>query len=166
MLLLFRGFICILIILIKSFFFQLKDFQKAYPDLGTGNRAFRQAIENTETNIEWMKRNKNTLSEWLENVTREESSESVKDVRLPLHLVPETYDIVLKPNMYGGDPETFNFEGYVKIYMNAKSAGTNVTLHTNKLEISDETIKFGTLDGSAGPQYIGNFTRSNKQHAS
>lgn len=135
-------------------FEQLRDFLEENPNMGTGNRAFKQAIEKTETNIEWMKQNRDTVANWLENVGKHRSTR-VTDVRLPLHLIPDTYDITLQPNMYSDDPESFNFEGQVKIYMTANATGRNVTLHVNKLNIDEESIRFGKEDGSKGPSYKG-----------
>jgi len=135
--------------------FQLKEFQAKYPDMGTGNRAFNQAIENTETNMRWMEQNKEKINTWLDNVGVTLDTR-VKDVRLPTHLVPDLYDIVLQPNMYEGDPEDFNFEGFVRIHMTAKSAGRNVTLHTNMLDIKEDSIRFGVdKNGNGGPSYNG-----------
>ncbi|XP_053377176.1 aminopeptidase N-like isoform X1 [Mercenaria mercenaria] len=133
---------------------QLHDFLEEYPDMGTGNRAFKQAIEKTESNIMWMKRNRDTVATWLDNVGTPHDAR-VKDVRLPLHLIPDSYDVTLKPNMYSNDPEQFNFEGHVKIVMTAKEIGRNVTLHVNKLNINEKSINFGKQDGSKGPKYKG-----------
>ena len=133
--------------------------------MGTGARAFQQAIEKTQTNIKWMKQNKQTVSSWLQTVKPKAKSKAT-DVRLPGHLIPRTYDLTIQPNMYGGDPENFNFEGHVKIVMEAAEAGSNVTLHTNKLTIDENTIKFGRKDGvTGGPVYTGktSFSDLNKQ---
>ncbi|XP_052782181.1 putative aminopeptidase-2 isoform X1 [Mya arenaria] len=140
---------------------QLQQFQMQHPDMGTGNRAFQQAMENTETNIKWMALNKNAISSWLDNVGVTLETR-VKDVRLPTHLVPDLYDIVLQPNMYSGDPESFTFDGYVKIHMTANSTGRNVTVHANKLNIQEGSIKFGKKDGSSGPSYR-NLRETDKQ---
>ena len=137
------------------FYFQLRNFLDQHPDMGTGNRAFRQAIEKTENNINWMKNNKQDVSQWLKTVG-ESLDTRVKDVRLPVHLVPESYDITLQPNMYNKDPASFDFTGYVKIYMNAVGTGKNVTLHSYKLTIDDMSIKFGEIGSSgSGPKYTG-----------
>lgn len=122
--------------------------------MGTGNRAFQQAIENAEANIHWMKGNRDTVAAWLDNLETPRDTR-VKDVRLPGHLSPDSYDITLQPNMYSDDPNTFNFEGHVKIYMTALHGGRNVTLHVNKLDINELSISFGKQDGSKGPKYNG-----------
>lgn len=121
--------------------------------MGTGNRAFRQAIEKTQNNIKWLEHNKDIIASWLKTVGTPQ--ERVKDVRLPTHLEPVTYDLYIKPNMYEGDPENFNFEGSVKIHMVARSEGKNVTVHSNKLDILENSIRFGTEDSSDGPSYNG-----------
>lgn len=123
--------------------------------MGTGSRAFQQAIEKTATNIRWMQRNEDVVSKWLGEVGKPQNT-VLKDVRLPTHLVPDSYDVTLRPNMYEGEPENFNFTGSVKIYMTAKDVGRNVTLHVNKLDIDEKSIKFGRSDGVAGgPSYKG-----------
>ena len=141
--------------IICYFFFQLQDFIVKYPYMGTGRRAFEQAIEKTQRNMKWMTQNIDSITNWLSTVTKVATKQRVKDVRLPLHLIPTTYDLTLKPNMYSDDPESFTFDGYIKIHMDAQFTGSNVTVHINKLTIDDNTIKFGKEDGSAGPVYTG-----------
>ena len=122
--------------------------------MGTGSRAFQQAIEKTRSNIKWMQQNKAVIGNWLQtlNVPKVRST----DVRLPRHLIPRTYDLTIQPNMYGADPENFNFEGHVKIVMEAAGTGSNVTLNANKLTIDENSIKFGREDGvTGGPVYTG-----------
>ena len=150
-----RRRIIILNEIIRYIFFQLQDFIVKYPYMGTGSRAFEQAIEKTQRNMKWMTQNIDSITNWLSTVTKVATKQRVKDVRLPLHLVPTTYDLTLKPNMYSDDPKSFTFDGYIKIHMNAEFTGSNVTVHTNKLTIDDSTIQFGKEDGSAGPLYTG-----------
>ena len=133
---------------------QLKDFLAKHPYMGTGARAFQQAIEKTQSNIKWMQHNKAVISNWLQTVNQPKVR--VTDVRLPRHLIPRTYDLTIQPNMYGTDPDNFYFEGYVKIIMEATDAGSNVTLNANKLTIDEHTIQFGRQGGVAGgPVYTG-----------
>ncbi|ESP00388.1 hypothetical protein LOTGIDRAFT_238559 [Lottia gigantea] len=73
------------------------------------------------------------------------------DVRLPLHMEPIHYDVELQPNMYNNKPETFTFNGYARIHMKCVAASNNVTLHINKLNITDGSMKFGRQDMSAAP---------------
>ena len=49
-------------------FLQMKDFQSEHPDMGTGLRAFSQAIETVEANILWMKKNYDIVKQWLERI--------------------------------------------------------------------------------------------------
>ncbi|KAL4227197.1 hypothetical protein ACF0H5_015170 [Mactra antiquata] len=134
---------------------QLKQFLKDNPNMGTGSRAFLQAIEKTETNFKWMESNKVVISDWLDKVGVSQNT-AIKDVRLPTHLIPDSYEIKLRPNMYYGEPENFNFTGSVKIYMTANDTGRNVTLHVNKLNIDEDSIKFGTIGNYAeSPKYNG-----------
>ncbi|KAK3095167.1 hypothetical protein FSP39_010973 [Pinctada imbricata] len=46
---------------------QLEEFLKAHPDMGSGTRAFQQAIEKTKSNIKWMESNFNVVEEWLKS---------------------------------------------------------------------------------------------------
>ncbi|KAJ8311345.1 hypothetical protein KUTeg_010700 [Tegillarca granosa] len=43
----------------------MKDFQALHPDMGSGTRAYAQAIEKTEANIQWMKKNYDIINKWL-----------------------------------------------------------------------------------------------------
>lgn len=140
----------------QQILFQLISFQAKNPYLGTGTRAFHQAIENTQTNIKWLSQNRQTISTWLKTVTKPKAKERLTDIRLPLHLVPISYDLTIQPNMYSGDSKNFTFDGHVKIYMDAKESGRNVTLHTNKLLIHENSIIFTRQDGiKGGPIYTG-----------
>nr|XP_022306251.1 aminopeptidase N-like isoform X1 [Crassostrea virginica] len=44
---------------------QLEDFLKSHPDMGSGTRAFQQAIEKTKSNIRWMDTNYDIVKQWL-----------------------------------------------------------------------------------------------------
>ncbi|KAK7497860.1 hypothetical protein BaRGS_00010994 [Batillaria attramentaria] len=66
----------------------------------------------------------------------------VTDVRLPLSLDPVYYDVELQPFMYGGNPGAFSFRGFVRIVLKCLTATDNVTLHINKLNIANDTIRF------------------------
>lgn len=132
------------------------SFKAKNPYLGTGTRALQQAIEKTQTNIKWLSQNRQTISMWLNTVIKSKAKDRLTDIRLPLHLVPISYDLTIQPNMYSGDSENFTFDGHVKIYMDAKQSGSNVTLHTNKLLIHENSIKFTRQDGiKGGPIYTG-----------
>ena len=61
----------------------------------------------------------------------------VLDVRLPSSLDPLLYTVELQPHMYAPmQPEEFTFNGSVVILIHCKMATRNVTLHSNKLNIS------------------------------
>ena len=67
--------------------------------------------------------------------------------------------------MYSGDPAKFTFDGYVKIYLDTREVGSNVTLHTNKITIHEDTIRFGKEDGSpGGPNYSGKTVKAQSYH--
>lgn len=136
------------------FIFQLKEFIDGTADIGVDALFFDQAVEKTEMNIKWLNTNKGVIENWLKDLNTQEEIR-VKDIRLPTHLVPFTYDVTINPDIYGDKPEDFNFKGNVKIHVTATTAAKNVTLHTKYLNITESSIKFGTLDGSAGPRYNG-----------
>lgn len=123
-------------------------------DLGTDILYFRQAVEKTETNIQWLKNNKEVIMSWLHR-SKETEEIKVKDIRLPTHLVPDSYDITINPDIYGAHPGLFESNGHIKIHMRAVVAAKNVTLNAKSMNISEISIRFGTLDGSPGPEYNG-----------
>ncbi|XP_069102239.1 aminopeptidase N-like [Argopecten irradians] len=45
---------------------QLNDFMEKHPDMGSGTRAFKQAIEKTSSNVKWMSENYNKVETWLQ----------------------------------------------------------------------------------------------------
>ncbi|KAL3885524.1 hypothetical protein ACJMK2_025576 [Sinanodonta woodiana] len=132
---------------------QLKRFVDEHPNLGTGTRAFKQAIEKTESNILFVKKYESTIRTWLKSA--KSSSEHLTDVRLPRHVYPLSYDIELKPNMYEGDEKNFTFDGFVRIHIQCRDAESSVTLHSNKLSIDESSIQFIWESGTGrGPKYI------------
>ena len=44
---------------------QMEYFVDSYPDLGSGTRAFYQAIEKTKSNTKWMQKNFGIIKSWL-----------------------------------------------------------------------------------------------------
>ncbi len=48
--------------------FQLVDFLRQNPDLGTATRAFTQSIEKTQVNINWVIANHEKIVAWLQDV--------------------------------------------------------------------------------------------------
>lgn len=128
---------------------QLEDFVQSHPDLGTGQRAFREAIENTKSNKAWMDRNYNAIKSWLDHMTSSSGSQALRDVRLPRSNIPTLYDITLKPDIYSGHPEQFKFTGHITISFNCTEATTNITMHKNKLTVSEIKVTNQMTSGSA-----------------
>ena len=52
---------------ISLFLLQLEEFMKQHPDMGSGTRAFEQAIEKTQINIKWMNAHISVIDTWLTN---------------------------------------------------------------------------------------------------
>ena len=44
---------------------QLQDFMKQHPDQASAKRAFKQAVEKTQTNIDWQQKNYDNVVDWL-----------------------------------------------------------------------------------------------------
>jgi glutamyl aminopeptidase len=44
---------------------QVQNFFRQYPDAGAGERGRKQALETIRTNIMWMNKNANQISDWL-----------------------------------------------------------------------------------------------------
>lgn len=68
------------------------------------------------------------------------------DFRLPNDVIPLEYDVTIKPNMFNGNPDSFSFEGNVKIKIECKTPTNKVILHGNMLTISN--VKFGAIADS------------------
>lgn len=47
---------------------QLENFFEKNPDVGAGDYARKQALENIQNNIKWLKRNKNSVGEYLQSL--------------------------------------------------------------------------------------------------
>ncbi|XP_061165768.1 aminopeptidase N-like isoform X2 [Saccostrea echinata] len=62
----------------------------------------------------------------------------LQDVRLPMSVLPELYTVELQPNMYEGPPELFTFNGSVRIRVKCHESTNNITLHINKLNLTEE----------------------------
>lgn len=70
----------------------------------------------------------------------------VRDVRLPTHLLPRSYNIRLLPFIEEGN---FTFDGSVKIHLHAVSDGNNVTVHVKDMIINNDSVKLtDTTTGS------------------
>lgn len=68
------------------------------------------------------------------------------DFRLPNDVIPLEYEVTIKPNMLNGNPDSFDFEGSVKIKIECKTSTNNIILHGNMLNISN--VKFGAITDS------------------
>lgn len=78
------------------------------------------------------------------------------DVRLPLNFYPLHYNVELKPDMYGSDPEKFTFDGKVEIFLNCTKASSAIVLHINELDINQSSISFRlsrSNSGNTGPKW-------------
>lgn len=50
---------------------EARDFFRQYPEAGAGARSRKQAVENIENNISWLRRHKESIFRWLvENPTQ------------------------------------------------------------------------------------------------
>ncbi|XP_021377931.1 uncharacterized protein LOC110466016 isoform X1 [Mizuhopecten yessoensis] len=133
---------------------QIKTFQSAHPDMGSGTRAFEQSIEKTEGNVRWMKRNYDILKSWLGKVIGTGTKTSVQDVRLPRSVLPSLYELEIFPDFYKPDPKDFTFNGTVKIHISCMEATKNITLHINKLTVDESNIKLEAVSGDAVPAIV------------
>ncbi|XP_069102047.1 aminopeptidase N-like [Argopecten irradians] len=77
----------------------------------------------------------------------------VEFIRLPKTIEPVDYDLVVTPNFYGADPESFTFDGSVNIKIKCKNATDKIIIHSKQLiirewnltpEVAPEDIK---IDG-------------------
>ncbi|XP_062585470.1 uncharacterized protein LOC134247152 isoform X2 [Saccostrea cucullata] len=132
---------------------QLEDFVRTHPDLGTGKRAFQEAIENTKANKAWMDRNYDTIKKWLEQVTSSSGEKALTDVRLPRSNIPTLYEIELTPDIYSADPTQFKFRGRVKISIDCLDPTSNITMHKNKLTISNIAVS-NQNPNLASPRFV------------
>jgi hypothetical protein len=65
----------------------------------------------------------------------------VVNLRLPENIVPERYDVTLRPDLYSADPGKFSFTGSVVITLTVAKATSTVTLHHRQLTIDDATVE-------------------------
>ncbi|KAJ8311347.1 hypothetical protein KUTeg_010702 [Tegillarca granosa] len=121
----------------------LKQFVEDHPDLGTGERAFKQAIENTETNIKWMNNNLDLIKSWLQKVVY--PNDVTINVRLPRSVLPQHYDLELKPDIYGNEPESFRFYGHSSL-ASQKVVGLKFDTHREfVIFILDSDLQSGSV---------------------
>ena len=56
-------------------------------------------------------------------------------------MTPDLYTVELQPNMYEGPADQFTFNGSVNIRMKCESPSRNLTVHSNKLNVTDGTLR-------------------------
>jgi len=70
-------------------------------------------------------------------VKKTENKAKITDVRLPVHLLPEQYNLQLIPFIVQNN---FTIDGYVEISMLCMEPGRNITLHSKDIEIQNKTV--------------------------
>ncbi|XP_067940049.1 aminopeptidase Ey-like isoform X2 [Watersipora subatra] len=65
----------------------------------------------------------------------------VRDVRLPTWLIPVSYEVEMKPDIYQNDPKDFTNTGNVSILMDCKEETTRITLHIKSLTVKTYSLK-------------------------
>lgn len=121
--------------------------------MGSGNRAYEQAIEKTESNILWIKDNFEILRSWLGDGVEEKGE--VTDVRLPRSVLPSLYELTIFPDFYKSDPKDFTYNGTITIHVTCVEATNNITLHVNQLTILEkESIKLVAATGIPVPDVV------------
>ena len=128
----------------------MKDFKTRHPDLGSGSRAYEQAVENTQSNIDWMAKNYQTLEAWLDRMlnSKLKGGNRLEDVRLPRAVIPQLYTLELTPDIYAANPTDFKTSGKVEIEIDCVKDTNNITLHINKLVIDRASVKIKTKTGN------------------
>nr|CAD7201178.1 unnamed protein product [Timema douglasi] len=95
-----------------------------------GSSTTTSALNNIQTariNLEWLNTHGSTIMTWIKQ----------QNYRLPTHIVPYHYNVVLQPNL---DDDTFQFTGRVEISFNVTETTDRVQLHADDLEIDNTTI--------------------------
>lgn len=127
--------------------FQLREFHRKHSNLGSGTRAFEQALEKTQANIKWMKRYYSIIEKWLDDNLQDKKG---SNYRLPRSLIPSMYSVELFPDIYGADPSKFTFSGTVKIDVSCNEDTNNITLNSKKLTINEKSVKILSLGSNIG----------------
>nr|CAD7423005.1 unnamed protein product [Timema monikensis] len=95
-----------------------------------GSSITTSALNNLQTakiNLDWLNTHGSTIMTWIKQ----------QNYRLPTHIVPYHYNVVLQPNL---DDDTFQFTGRVEISFNVTETTDRIQLHANDLEIDNTTI--------------------------
>ncbi|KAH9512314.1 hypothetical protein Btru_039144 [Bulinus truncatus] len=92
----------------------------------------------------------------IQNTTASNSAvPKITDIRLPIALYPEHYNLEIQTYITGSDPAHFKYKGSVKIWMRCDVATDNITLHMKALTIEESSIRFyGDFSGYSGPAYL------------
>ncbi|GIY10547.1 glutamyl aminopeptidase [Caerostris extrusa] len=91
-----------------------------------GARAHTQALYSISLNINWLRRHRRTVREWLLSHVYM----PWRDIRLPAHVLPVYYDLLLKPNI-----SSQTFEGEELIRVNITKAADYLLFHEGGLQI-------------------------------
>lgn len=111
----------------------MKDFFRKYPDAGAGKRRRQQALENVQNNIKWLKTYKQSVKIWLET----EGTAPWYYHRLPSHIVPEHYDLLIYPML-----ENDLFNGSVDITVSVQKPSDCFIVHAVDLDVSNIDVVF------------------------
>ncbi|GFX11182.1 endoplasmic reticulum aminopeptidase 2 [Trichonephila clavipes] len=112
----------------------MQDFFSKYPDAGAGKRGRLQALEAVQNNIYWIKTHSNAVKDWLEI----ENPAPWYYHRLPLHIIPEHYDLTLYPML---NSDIFNGTVAITVRLTAPSKFFlvhSVKLNNSKIEVISE----------------------------
>ncbi|KAB0800418.1 hypothetical protein PPYR_06158 [Photinus pyralis] len=78
-------------------------------------------------------------------VTTTVPKEKIVDIRLPRSILPDAYDVKLIPFILEGN---FTFKGEITIRVNVTEAVSNITLHSDELEINQKSITVNDLQNN------------------
>ncbi|KFM69000.1 Glutamyl aminopeptidase, partial [Stegodyphus mimosarum] len=116
---------------------EMKAFFAKYPDAGAGKRKRLQALENVQNNIKWLKTYKQRVKSWLEV----EGTAHWYYYRLPSHIKPEHYEILLYPML-----EANTFNGTVTITVNVQKPTDCFLVHVVDLNVTRSEVRFALDD--------------------
>ncbi|GFS49299.1 endoplasmic reticulum aminopeptidase 2, partial [Nephila pilipes] len=91
-----------------------------------GTKAHAQALYSISRNIHWLRRHRQFVRDWL--LTHVYMP--WRNIRLPRHILPTHYDLLLRPNV-----TTRTFEGEERIHLNITTATDYLLLHESGLKI-------------------------------
>lgn len=91
-----------------------------------------------------------TRSQQSDELTPYKPVSYVTDVRLTDDVIPEHYDLELRPDFYSGNMADFRSYGHVSIRVHCQRATSRIRLHVNALNISIATVT-DAADGMEKP---------------